>query len=424
MAATPNENNQPSGHQEMPDEFWKELSEKTGLAFPLPKKSHSRMGNILPKRAKPEPEARVTKGRVGGSKLRQPKQQRKSGVKLRVESVPVQEDPFARKPRGGVSKMREEVPVVLEQLPGRKTTVVLKDRDGQSSVKSFREEDEISTQRTTAPQVTDLRNPVPKPKPEPGTLQRQHQGEGIIRIPGQIDPKNPNLRTDPVHQEFGRDWEHEKKWTPDWIRHHSYNDDDRIRYGRLMDLERTPNLDGKGHGKIRYGLDDNPYFTTDTGHYWKGQEKEPFMNIAEELAKKHVPDAKSWADIEGGPFFLTRFEGNRTLCYSYKIRRWWKPNLEGVKLLHTDRMLHDIRADQFDVSFVLHLTKKYPVDLDCLFAATRLAVVLVYPYDWQHGTPDQIGVNEEWLGATTRRQPTEHQVVEGSTRRGVVIYKL
>lgn len=368
------ENQSLMGDEEMSEEFWQKLSQQTGIIFPLvpPSKKGGRIGQLFPKKPKPEPEERITRARKGNSTVRDYRKPKKSSVRLRgeKEEQPAP-DPFTRKPRGGVSKLRVEQPKDknLTARPGRKSNIVLKDRDG----------------------------------------------KGL---------KNPNLRYDPVPQEFGRKWKDDERWTPDWIRHHTYTDEDRIRFGRLLEFERNPDLEQPvGQGQIRYGLSDNPHFTTDSGHYWKLQEKEPFMDVAESLAKRYAPEAKTWGDIEGGPFFLKRFEGTRSLCYSYKIRKWWRPILEGIRLVHTDRMLNGIRGEEFDVSFVLHLTKSYPVDLDCLFAVSRLAVVVVYPYEWKEGTPDQIGMNEEWLRIATRKQFTRHEVVEGTTRRGVAIYR-
>ena len=423
----------PFREQEMLDEFWAELSEKTGIIFPLTPitQNRGRMGQIFQKKSNIEPEARLTKGRPGSSKVRNPKQQRRSSVRLREEAPP-QEDPFTRKPQG--AKIREEaIPPPPEQRPARKSNIVLKDRDGKSEKNPNLRADPPAPQDlprnwkdaeiwTSKSQGAKIREEAPPAAPE----QRPASKSPIVlKDRDGKSEKNPNLRSDPpAPQDLPRKWKEAEIWTPDWIRHHTYNDDDRIRYGRLMEIERRPNLEEvTGHGQIRYGLYDNPHFTTDSGYYWKAQENEPFMDIAEQLAKKYAPKAKSWGDIEGGPFFLKRFAGTRTLCYSDKIRRWWKPNLEGVNLFHTDRMLTGIRTPQFDVSFVLHLTKAYPVDLDSLFAVSRLAVVLVYPYEWQEGTPDQVGMNEEWLGQVTRQTPTEHRVGVGTTRRGVAIYQ-
>ena len=104
---------------EMSAEFWRELSKKTGLVFPLCPltSSRGRASKLLGKTVKPDPEEHLTRERTGNTKIRQPKQQpQTSAVNLREDKV--QEDPFARDAcSGGVGKLREEVPVVYEPSP-------------------------------------------------------------------------------------------------------------------------------------------------------------------------------------------------------------------------------------------------------------------------------------------------------------------
>lgn len=420
---------------EMTQDFWTALTEKSGIIFPLPapNQTKGRTAKLFHAKKTVEPEERITKQGSRTAKVRHPKQQRSAPVKLRQEDQ-AKEEPQARKQRGakvrGVASeaTQEPAPPKSNQRASRQGTRTARLREPKSNrptpVKLRSEAEQAPDPFARKQRGAKVRHKEKAKTPE--ARKQRNQGDQILRKPGRNAPANPNLRSDPPKKgPEKRKWTAEDVWTPDWIRHHTYSKDDRVKYGRFLDVDRRPDLDqsGKGHARIRYALNDDPQFTTEVGHFWAQQEKEPFLDVAEKLARKHAPHAESFADIEGGPFFIKRFEGQRYICYQKGLRKWWRPKLEAVQLVNTDNMLSGIGENEFDVTFVLHCTKAGPVDIDALFAVTRMAIVIVYPYEWKEGNPDQVGMNEEWLRKITRQHYKEHRVVQGRTQRGVALYE-